>query len=104
MKKFKEKFTFTALSEYYLGITMNGISKGSTVEIIWKMYNITSEETMCVGDALNDLSMLDYAKYGVAMGNASDIVKQNHIVTDSVYENGVANIIKKYCLNWIINS
>ena len=31
---------------------------------------------MCIGDQNNDISMLEYAGVGVAMGNAADHIKQ----------------------------
>ncbi len=51
------------------------------------------------GDSENDLSMIEYAGLGIAMGNASDLVKQKaDYTTDSNDEEGVANAIKKFIL------
>ena len=55
---------------------------------------------MAIGDANNDIEMLDYAGLGVAMGNASENVKSlANAVTDSCEENGVATAIEKFILN-----
>ena len=55
---------------------------------------------MAIGDANNDIEMLEYAGLGVAMGNASEHVKSlADAVTDSCEENGVATAIEKFILN-----
>ena len=58
---------------------------------------INREKVICVGDSINDMSMLRYAGMGVAMGNAQDKVKQSaDYVTLSHDEDGVANVIDKF--------
>ena len=50
-----------------------------------------------MGDANNDIEMLQFAGLGVAMGNASDYVKSlADAVTASNEEDGVARAIEKY--------
>ena len=52
-------------------------------------------QTMAFGDGENDISMLKAAGAGVAMGNASEIVKQAaDLVTKTNDEDGVAYIIE----------
>ena len=54
---------------------------------------------MAMGDANNDIEMLQFAGLGVAMGNASDYVKSlADDVTASNEEDGVARAIEKYIL------
>ncbi|MDU2238429.1 MAG: HAD hydrolase family protein, partial [Streptococcus mitis] len=49
--------------------------------------------------ANNDIEMLQFAGFGVAMGNASDYVKSlADVVTASNEEDGVARAIEKYIL------
>ncbi len=50
--------------------------KGSAVEWIQKEKGISIEETMAFGDSLNDSSMMEFAKYSVAMENADDEFKE----------------------------
>ena len=54
---------------------------------------------IAIGDGFNDLSMIEYAGLGVAMGNAATEVKEraDH-VTASNDENGVARVIYKFVL------
>ncbi len=52
-----------------------------------------------MGDANNDIEMLQFAGLGIAMGNASDYVKSlADAVTSSNEEDAVARAIEKYIL------
>ena len=54
---------------------------------------------MALGDANNDIEMLQFSGLSVAMGNASQHVKDlADYVTDSNEENGVATAIDKFIL------
>ena len=78
-----------------LDVSPMGDTKGKAVEKLCKHYNILKEEVIAFGDQLNDLSMIEYAGMGVAMGNAEEEVKQvADYVTLSNNENGVAEAIK----------
>jgi hydroxymethylpyrimidine pyrophosphatase-like HAD family hydrolase len=47
-------------------------------------------DTIAIGDGCNDIEMLDLCATGVAMGNASDIVKAHaDIVTDRIDNDGL---------------
>ena len=55
----------------YLEVMPARINKGSALARLLGSYGITAEQTMAFGDGDNDLEMLTWAGYGVAMGNAS---------------------------------
>ncbi len=61
-----------------------GVSKGSGLERLCGLLRIPMEACIAVGDAENDLPMLNSAGLGVAMGNAPDFVKSaaDRIVSD----------------------
>ena len=62
-------------------------------------YNLKREEIITIGDSENDISMIEYAGLGIAMGNALDSVKQKaDYITDSNDNEGVANAINKFVL------
>ena len=57
---------------------------------------ITREEVMAVGDAGNDLNMLEYAYHSVAMKNARpEVLAACRYTTASNEEYGVARIIEQ---------
>ncbi len=81
-------------------INYQGTSKGKGVEILARHYNIPREEIIAIGDNENDLSMIEYAGLGVAMGNALDVVKKKaDYITDTNDNDGVAQVIDKFVLN-----
>lgn len=76
-----------------------GVSKGNAVGILASYFGIDRSEIICVGDHENDISMIEYAGLGVAMGNAEDFVKRiAKYVTDTNKEDGVAKVIEKFIL------
>ena len=86
-------------SKYNIEITRKGVSKGKAVAMLAAFYDLKREEIIAIGDSENDLSMIEYAGMGIAMGNATDIVKQKaDYITDSNDNDGVANAINKFIL------
>lgn len=80
-------------------IMKKGISKGNAVKVLADFYGISRDEIICMGDGENDLSMIEYAGLGIAMGNAPDYVKEKaDYVTDSNDKDGVAKAIEKFVL------
>lgn len=80
-----------------LEFTKCGVSKAVGVQFLAGSLNISKEEVMAVGDSENDLEMIRSAGLGVAMGNASETVKNAaDEVTFTNDEEGVAAVIDKY--------
>ena len=80
-------------------IMKKGSSKGEAVAQLAKYFNLKRDEIMCIGDSENDLSMIEYAGIGVAMGNAIDKVKKSaQYITASNTDSGVAKAIEKFVL------
>jgi Cof subfamily protein (haloacid dehalogenase superfamily) len=76
-----------------------GVSKGRAVEILAGFYNLNREEIMCIGDNENDISMIEYAGMGIAMGNGEKFVKEAaDFVTDTNNNHGVAKAIERFIL------
>jgi len=59
----------------WLDITPEGVSKGAALESVRRRLGVEPMHTIAVGDQRNDLEMLQWAAWGVAMGNAPDEVK-----------------------------
>lgn len=76
------------------------IDKGSGVAQLAEHLGIGLDEVMAIGDQDNDLPMIRRVGWGVAMGNATDEVKQQaRLVTLSNAEDGVAHAIRRYALS-----
>lgn len=75
-------------------------SKGNAVKALHEKYGILREEVMCFGDAINDNSMIEYAGFGVAVGNAMEETKSvSDYVCEKCTEDGVAKTINNFAYN-----
>lgn len=71
-----------------------GMNKATGIDRVCELYGFDVSEVMAFGDGGNDKEMLSHVGWGVAMGNASDAVKQcARIVTDSVDDDGIAKVL-----------
>ena len=78
-------------------MTFSGVNKGNALENMCKELCFTPDEVMAFGDADNDIEMLQYAGYGIAMGNASAECKEAaKYETLSNGEDGIAAAIEKF--------
>ena len=60
-------------------------------------YEINPEETMAFGDGENDMEMLKFVNIGIAMENASEVVKKSaDYVTAHIDEDGVEKALKHF--------
>ena len=76
-----------------------GVNKAKAIEVVCEKLGITMDEVMAVGDSLNDIAMIKSAGFGVAMGNAQEVVKETaDWVTATNIEHGVAKAIHKWVL------
>lgn len=97
--KFSESVSLAVSKPHYLEIVRKGINKGKALDILAGRLGIQTSEVMAVGDSGNDLDMLAYAGWGVAMGNATEVVKQAaNAVTSANDADGVAEAIEKYVI------
>jgi Cof subfamily protein (haloacid dehalogenase superfamily) len=70
-------FPIRRLSERWgLVVRATGGSKGTALEWLAKHYNVAREDTVCVGDWLNDVPMFEVAGRSFAMGQAPEEVRR----------------------------
>ncbi|MCX8077130.1 MAG: Cof-type HAD-IIB family hydrolase [Geminocystis sp.] len=95
-----EKVFLTQSNPVYLEATRANVNKGSAVKyLVEKILDLKPENVMAIGDNLNDYTMLKYAGFSVAMGDAPAEVKAiASAVTDDVENDGVAKAIQEYLL------
>lgn len=92
--KFKAQYSIFKSRAFLLEIVAKGVSKGNTLRQLGEVLNIAPEEMMTIGDQENDVSMIDLAGVGIAMGNAVPAAKQvSDYVTADNNSNGVAQAI-----------
>ena len=82
-----------------LEVNAKGTNKGNALSMLCEKLGIAPDEVMAFGDASNDIAMLRFAGCSVAMGNASDEVKNTcRYITGTNAEHGVAQAIYKYAI------
>ncbi len=92
-----EEIAITRWHDNFIDIIPKGGSKRVGISEVLDHYGISSDEIMAFGDGGNDIEMLEFAKIGIAMGNASDKVKEvaDYITTD-VDDDGIVNALKHF--------
>lgn len=77
-----------------------GASKWNAVKFLADGWGITPDEVMACGDQENDLSMIEGAGLGIAMGNAPEWIQSRaNRVAPPVTEDGLAAMIHEYILS-----
>ncbi|MHC1684136.1 MAG: sugar-phosphatase [Clostridiaceae bacterium] len=95
-----EKFNLVKSAPYFLEILPKEVSKAVGVKMLADSLGIKQEEIIAVGDADNDLDMIEFAGLGVAMGNAFENVKAiANYISKTNEEDGVAHVINKFILD-----
>ena len=80
----------------WMDIQNKNINKGIGMAFLQSLYNIKPEECMAFGDQMNDYELLQQVKYGYAMENAVDSIKEiAYQVIDSNDNQGVIRKIKE---------
>lgn len=80
----------------FADINVAGVDKATGIRTFADYYGFDVSETIAFGDGGNDIPMLRAAGIGVAMGNASETVKQAaDYVTETVDEDGIRNALER---------
>lgn len=84
---------------FFLEVVPCGVDKANTIGALLDMMGMNSEEVIAIGDGVCDVTMLQMAGLGIAMGQAQDSVKAcADWVTASCEEDGVAQAVEKAIL------
>ncbi len=84
---------------YFLEVVPCGIDKANALGVLLEQLGVTREEVVAIGDGVCDVTMLQIAGMGVAMGHSQDSVKVcADYVTASNEEDGVALAAEKIIL------
>ena len=74
----------------------SGLSKASGTKAILDYIGIPKEESIAIGNGLNDKEMLSFVGMGVAMGNADEEVKAcANRITKTNNEDGIVYALKE---------
>jgi Cof subfamily protein (haloacid dehalogenase superfamily) len=80
-------------------LTNRDASKGRALAILAERYGVPREEVMAIGDGYNDMDMIEWAGWGVAMASAPQSVRDlARVVSPPLSEDGSADTIERYVL------
>lgn len=84
----------------YLEIMNKGRSKGAALLETADLLGLSLSDTYAVGDAENDISMIEAAGTGIAVSNATEAVKQaaDHVTERDNNHDAVAELIERFVL------
>jgi Cof subfamily protein (haloacid dehalogenase superfamily) len=102
-KEFAGSLSIMRSKPFFLEFTEAGVTKGTSLNSLIQRLGINRDEVIAIGDSNNDLSMIQFAGLGVAMGNASEEIKaQADFVTDTNMNDGVAKVVEDFILKNVL--
>lgn len=103
-KEFENEFevihcTVPAFGDNSGELGVPGVHKATAIEKLINHLNISKENTIAMGDGMNDAEMFNYCALSIAMGNAKPGLKDiADEITDTHDEGGIYNSFKKHGL------
>ena len=97
-KRGKYKDSIINKNYEYLNISPNNINKNEALTFLRNYLNIEKENTMAIGDNINDFEMIRHSGIGVAVCDAYDDLKSaaKYVTKNSVTDGAFAEAIQKY--------
>ncbi|WP_018931718.1 Cof-type HAD-IIB family hydrolase [Gracilibacillus lacisalsi] len=100
LRKLKREtnFTTSTSSRHNVEVMVEGVNKATGIEALLKHYQISPKDAMAIGDSNNDIPMMKYVGYPVAMFNATDQIKSlvKEITEFTNDKEGVYHFLKDY--------
>lgn len=85
--------------QYLLQVVAGGVDKAVALAKVAEHYGLTADQVVAIGDAPNDIPMMQWAGLSVAVANAwSDVRRAADFIVPSNDEDGVATAIVKHVL------
>lgn len=82
---------------YFLEFASPDVTKAAGLDFLSERVGFSRGRTVAFGDGENDIELIDWAGYGVAVANAHDRVKEvADFVCPSVDEEGVAQVLEAF--------
>lgn len=100
LKQEKPNESVAISKPFFLEVMPQGIDKAASIARLAEKLNIKQEEIIAVGNAENDLSMVEYAGLGVWVDNVCEELRARaNAIVASNNNDGVAEVVEKYILN-----
>jgi Cof subfamily protein (haloacid dehalogenase superfamily) len=97
LDRFEGRLYISKSLPFFLEFASPHVTKAAGLEFLAEHLGFSQERTLAFGDGENDIELVDWAGYGVAVENAHDLVKEvADFVCPSVEEEGVAQVLEAY--------
>ncbi|MGO4818504.1 Cof-type HAD-IIB family hydrolase [Flavobacterium sp. W22_SRS_FP1] len=100
LKKAMPHLSVSMSKPFFLEVAQNGIDKGASIKLLAEKLNILQSEIIAVGNAGNDLTMIEYAGLGVWVDNVTpELRHKGDVIVASNNNHGVAEVVRRFILN-----
>ena len=100
LKGWDNKLQFIRSGDFFIDIMHKEATKGHALMNLAKQQHVPRENILALGNYYNDMTMIQYAGVGIAMGNSPlDVQAAADDVTFSNNEDGVSAALDKYILS-----
>lgn len=99
LQRFGDEVTIVSTDAHLMQLMDSRVSKATAIRKIAAHHRISTRQVMAIGDAPNDVGMLQIAGVAVAMENARDVVKKvAHWIAPSNDQRGVLTALQNFGL------
>lgn len=105
MEKYQDRFNFVIHGGVLAEMIPKGYSKAVGIRRLMEYFNerngdsVSMDDTYAYGDSMNDFEMLNYVRYGVAMGNSDfDFKHKIKYVTEEFDQGGIILSLRRFGL------
>lgn len=96
-EKYKGQASVYRSEPFFIEIMPLKVDKAYSLERMLESVGLHRRNAICCGDGFNDISMIEYAGLGVAMGNAQPEVKEvADYITGTNDEDGLVEVINEF--------
>jgi Cof subfamily protein (haloacid dehalogenase superfamily) len=95
--RFDERLYISKSLPYFLEFASPNVTKAAGLDFLAEHLGFAQERTVAFGDGENDIELVDWAGYGVAVENAHERVKEvADLVCPPVTDEGVAQVLEAF--------
>jgi Cof subfamily protein (haloacid dehalogenase superfamily) len=99
LKQAQPNLSICMSKPFFLEAAPNGVDKGAAIQILAERLNILPSEIIAVGNAGNDLTMVQYAGLGVWVDNVDPELRAlGDVIVASNNNHGVAEVVRRFIL------
>ena len=97
LARFDDRLYISKSLPYFLELASPDVTKAAGLDFLSAHLGFSREQTIAFGDGENDIQLVDWAGFGVAVENADERVKEvADLVCPSVDDEGVAQVLEAY--------